>query len=160
MKITILTLFPDMFSGFLSESIIGRAQKEKLVEIETVNLRKWGIGKHKTVDDTPYGGGAGMVLRVDVVGQAIKEIKKKSKGKAKVILLTPQGEVYHQKKARMLAEKKEILSLCVAIMKDLMRNTGLCRRRISTGDYILTGGEIAAALICDSVVRLLPGVSF
>jgi tRNA (guanine37-N1)-methyltransferase len=160
MKITILTLFPDMFSGFLSESIIGRAQKEKIVEIETVDLRKWGIGTHKTVDDTPYGGGVGMVLRVDVVATALKDIRKKAKGKKqKVILLTPQGEKYHQKTARALSDKKtDLILVCGHYEGFDERIRDYVDTEISIGDYILTGGEIAAAVLADSIVRLLPGV--
>lgn len=159
MKITILTLFPDMFTGFLNESIIGRSQKNKVVEIETINLRMWGIGKHKTVDDTPYGGGAGMVLRADVVARAIKETKNKSKGKkTKVILLTPQGEKYHQKKAREFANSKNnLIFVCGHYEGFDERIRNYVDEEISIGDYILTGGEIAAAAIIDSIVRLLPG---
>ncbi len=159
MKITILTLFPQMFSGFLTESIIGRAQKEKLIGIEAVDLRKWGIGTHKSVDDTPYGGGAGMVLRVDVVAKAIAELKKKSAKKPRIILLTPQGDKYSQKKARELSEKKEDLILICGHYEGFdERIREYVDEEISIGDYILTGGEIAAAAITDSIVRLLPGV--
>lgn len=158
MKITILTLFPEMFSGFLTESIVGRAVKNKVIEIETIDLRKWGIGSHKAVDDTPYGGGVGMVLRVDVVGKAIEEIKKKSKGKTKVILLTPQGEMYTQKIARKLvAEKANLILVCGHYEGFDERIRDYVDIEISIGDYILTGGEIAAAVISDSIVRLLPG---
>lgn len=158
MKITILTLFPEMFKGILSESIIGRAQKNGLVDIEVVNLRDWGIGNHKTVDDTPYGGGAGMVLRVDVVAKALKDIKKKNP-KAITILLTPQGEKYDQKKARSLSGKKEgFILICGHYEGFDERVRDLVDEEISLGDYVLTGGEPAAAVIVDSVVRLLPGV--
>jgi tRNA (guanine37-N1)-methyltransferase len=158
MKITILTLFPDMLAGFLEESIIGRAQKNKIAKIEIVDLRKWGIGKHKQVDDTPYGGGAGMLLRVDVVGKAILDLKKKNKG-AKIYLMTPQGEKYHQKTARKLAEdKKDIILVCGHYEGFDERIRDYVDGEISLGDYILTGGELAAAIVTDSVVRLLPGV--
>jgi tRNA (guanine37-N1)-methyltransferase len=158
MKITILTLFPDMLAGFLEESIIGRAQKNKIAKIEIVDLRKWGIGKHKQVDDTPYGGGAGMLLRVDVVGKAILDLKNKNKG-AKIYLMTPQGEKYHQKTARKLAEdKKDIILVCGHYEGFDERIRDYVDGEISLGDYILTGGELAAAIVTDSVVRLLPGV--
>lgn len=160
MKITILTLFPEMFKGFLTESIIGRAQKNKIVSIGLVDLRKWGIGKHKQVDDTPYGGGAGMVLRVDVVAQAIQDLRKKDKSsKTKVILLTPQGEKYNQKKAREYANAKgNIILVCGHYEGFDERIRDFVDEEISIGDYILTGGEIGAAVIADSVTRLLPGV--
>jgi tRNA (guanine37-N1)-methyltransferase len=158
MKITILTLFPDMLTGFLEESMIGRAQKNKIVKIDVVDLRKWGIGKHKQVDDTPYGGGAGMLLRVDVVGKAITDLKKKSPS-AKVALMTPQGERYHQKTARKLAEaKKDLILVCGHYEGFDERIRDYVDYEISLGDYILTGGELAAAIVADSVVRLLPGV--
>lgn len=158
MKITILTLFPEMFKGVLSESIIGRAQKNSLVEIDIVNLRDWGMGKHKTVDDTPYGGGAGMVLRADVVSHALNDLKKKNKG-AKTILLTPQGERYDQKKAHLLSkEKGGFILICGHYEGFDERIRNLVDEELSIGDYVLTGGEPAAAVIIDSVVRLLPGV--
>lgn len=159
MKITVLTLFPEMFTGFLEESIVGRARKNKVVEVEVINIRKWGIGKHKTVDDTPYGGGAGMVLRVDVIARAIEETKNKDKSKkTRIILLTPQGEKYHQKKARALAgAKNNLIFVCGHYEGFDERIRDYVDEEISIGDYILTGGEIAAAVIIDSVVRLLPG---
>jgi tRNA (guanine37-N1)-methyltransferase len=158
MKIIILTLFPEMFSGFLTESMVGRAQKNKIVKIDIADLRKWGIGKHKQVDDTPYGGGAGMLLRVDVVGKAILDLKKKNP-KAKVCLMTPQGERYHQKTARKLAvAKSDLILVCGHYEGFDERIRGYVDYEISLGDYILTGGELAAAIITDSVVRLLPGV--
>jgi tRNA (guanine37-N1)-methyltransferase len=158
MKITILTLFPEMFSGFLSESIIGRAQKNKIVSIKAEQLRKWGLGVHKQVDDTPYGGGAGMVLKVDVVVKAIKQLKTKNL-KSKVILLTPQGEKFNQKKARELAEKKgDLILVCGHYEGFDERIRDYVDEEISIGDYVLTGGEIGAAVLTDAIVRLLPGV--
>lgn len=160
MKITILTLFPKMFSGFLTESIVGRAQKAGLLSIEIAELRKWGIGKHRTVDDTTYGGGVGMVLRVDVVTKAIKDIKGKNRKKGtKVILLTPQGEKYSQKVARrMVGAKSDLILVCGHYEGFDERIKDYVDEEISIGDYILTGGEIAAAVITDSIARLIPGV--
>lgn len=158
MKITILTLFPEMFTGFLAESIIGRAQKNGLVEIETVNLRDWGIGKHKQVDDTPYGGGAGMVLKVDVMVKAIQDIKLKNP-ETKVILLTPQGQVFSQNLAKNLAKSKNDLILVCGHYEGFdERIRNYVDEEISIGDYVLTGGELAAAVVTDAVIRLLPGV--
>lgn len=158
MKITILTLFPEMFTGFLSESIIGRAQKNKIVSVKAENLRKWGIGSHKQVDDTPYGGGAGMVLRADVVVRAISDLKKKDP-KSRVILLTPQGKTFHQKIARELAGKKSDLILVCGHYEGFdERIRDYVDEEVSIGDYVLTGGEIGAAVLTDAITRLLPGV--
>lgn len=157
MKITILTLFPDMFSGFLTQSILGRAQKNGLLNIETVNLRDWGVGKHKQVDDTPYGGGAGMVLKVDVVAKAIQSLKSENP-KAKVILMTPQGQPFSQKLAQDLASsKKDLILICGHYEGFDERIRNYVDEEISIGDYVLTGGELAAAVVADAVVRLLPG---
>lgn len=160
MKITILTLFPEMFKGFLSESIIGRAQKKKLVKIDIVDLRKWGIGKHKSVDDTPYGGGAGMVLRVDVIAGAIHDTKLKGKSKKlKVILLSPQGRVFNQKNAKRLSKSNQDLILVCGHYEGFdERIRDYVDEEISIGDYVLTGGELAAAVVTDAIVRLIPGV--
>lgn len=158
MKIIILTLFPEMFEGFLTESIIGRARANKLVEIKTENLRKWGIGSRKQVDDTPYGGGAGMVLRVDVVAKAINTIKGQL-SKPRAILLTPQGQKFDQKKAREISGYKgDLLLICGHYEGFDERIRSLVDEELSIGDFVLTGGEIPAAVITDSVVRLLPGV--
>jgi tRNA (guanine37-N1)-methyltransferase len=156
MKITILTLFPNMFQGFLSESMIGRARKNGIVEIEIADLRKWGEGKHLTVDDSPYGGGAGMVLKVDILAQALRELKTK---KAKIILLTPQGQKFNQKIARAMAkEKGDLILVCGHYEGFDERIRSLVDEELSIGDYVLTGGELPAAVVADAVVRLLPGV--
>lgn len=158
MKITILTLFPEMFSGFLNESILGRAQRNKLLEIDLVNLRDFGLGKHKSVDDTPYGGGAGMVLRVDVVAAAIKSLKEKNP-KLKVILMSPQGEPFSQERAESISKaENDLLLVCGHYEGFDERIRDYVDSEISIGDYVLTGGELAAAVIVDSVARLLPGV--
>lgn len=160
MKITILTLFPNMFRGFLEESIIGRAREKKLVKIDIIDLRKWGIGKHKSVDDTPYGGGAGMVLRVDVIAGAIYDTKEKVKSKElKVILLTPQGKVFDQKKARSLVNGQcDLILICGHYEGFDERIRDWVDEEISIGDYVLTGGELAASVVTDAIVRLIPGV--
>lgn len=158
MKITILTLFPAMLKGFLNESIIGRAQKNGIVEIKTANLRDWGIGKHKQVDDTPYGGGAGMVLKVDVVTKAIEDLKKESKN-AKVILMTPQGQTFNQQMAKDFAEENaDLIIVCGHYEGFDERIRDYVDAEISIGDYVLTGGELGAAVVSDAIVRLLPGV--
>lgn len=158
MKIQILTLFPEMFTGFLSESILGRAQKSGLLQIETIQLRDWGLGNHKSVDDTPYGGGAGMVLRVDVVGKAVTDLKK-ANPKLKAILMTPQGTKFSQKKAESLVQDgSDLLLVCGHYEGFDERIRDYVDEEISIGDYVLTGGELAAAVITDAVVRLIPGV--
>lgn len=156
MKISVITLFSKMIEGFLCESIISRAQNNGKVEIDLINLRNYGLGRHKQVDDTPYGGGAGMVLRVDVLKKAIDDTKK-SNPKAKVILLTPQGEKYNQKIANNLSGQ-DIILICGHYEGFDERIRHYVDQEISIGDYVMTGGEIAAAAIIDSAVRLIPGV--
>lgn len=155
MKITILTLFPDSFEGFLCSSIIGRARKSGAVEIETVNLRDFAPDTRGTVDDTPYGGGVGMVLKVDVVARALDALKKEN---PTAILLTPQGQVLNQNLARQLTQKEHLILICGHYEGFDERIRSLVDMEVSIGDYILTGGEIAAAVITDAVARLLPGV--
>lgn len=158
MKITILTLFPEMFSGPLSESIIKRAMNNKIVEINIVNFRDFASDKHKTVDNTPYGGGAGMVLKVDVLDQAIEKATGGNRNEFYKILLTPQGKVYDQRKAEELSGKKNLLFICGHYEGfDERIREHLIDEEISIGDFVLSGGEIPAMAIIDSVVRLLPG---
>lgn len=162
MKFTVLTLFPGMIEGFLSESIIKRASEKNILSVDLVDLRRWGIGKWKKVDDTPYGGGAGMVLRVDVVANAIKDIKSEFEirnSKLKTILLTPQGKKYNQSVAKeFAADNKDLLLICGHYEGFDERIRDYVDEEISIGDYVLTGGELAAAVVIDSVARLIPGV--
>ncbi|NTU69885.1 tRNA (guanine(37)-N(1))-methyltransferase, partial [bacterium] len=155
-KITfnIISLFPASLKYFLSESIIGRAQKSGLIKINFVDLRKFGEGKRKVVDDKAYGGGAGMVLRVDILDKAIKSIKKKDR----VILLTPQGKVYNQKKVKSFLRYKNLVLICGHYEGFDERVRKLVDEEISIGDYVLTGGEIASLVLVDSISRLIPGV--
>src|SRR3989344_4768223 len=159
MNFSILTLFPDMFKGPFSESIIKRAIQKKLVTIEYVNIRDFALDKYKTVDDHPYGGGAGMILRVDVVDVAMSNVKcQMSNVKTKTILLDPRGKTYSQKKAMQLSKLDHIVLLCGHYEGVDERIRSLVDEEISIGDYILTGGEIPAMVIVDTIVRLLPGV--
>lgn len=163
MTISILTLFPELFSGVFDQSIIYRAQKKELVDINLVNIRKFSSDKYKTVDDKPYGGGVGMLLRVDVVHKAIsfslKNYKAKKKGgKIKVILLEPSGKLFTQAKARNLSSSNHLIIVCGHYEGIDHRITNFVDEVISIGQYILTGGEIPAMVIADSVIRLLPGV--
>ncbi len=155
MRIDILTLFPEMFEGFLSCSIIKRAIEKKLVEINIVNFRDYSTDPHKKVDDTPYGGGSGMVLMVQPIYDAVMDLKKDD---TKVILLTPDGKKYNQREAYELKKYKHLIIICGHYegFDDRIRN--IVDLELSIGDYILTGGEIPSMVIADSIVRLIDGV--
>lgn len=155
MKIDILTLFPKMFDGFLSESIIKRALDKKLVEININDFREFSNLNNKQVDDTPYGGGGGMVLRCEPLFAAVDALKN---DKSKVILLTPDGEVYKQSKALEFKKYEHLILICGHYEGFDERIRSIVDFEISIGDYILTGGEIAAMAISDSIIRLIDGV--
>lgn len=155
MKIDILTLFPKMFDGFLSESIIKRALDKKLVEINIIDFREFSNLNNKQVDDTPYGGGGGMVLRCEPLFAAVDALKN---DKSKVILLTPDGEVYKQSKALEFKKYEHLILICGHYEGFDERIRSIVDFEISIGDYILTGGEIAAMAISDSIIRLIDGV--
>jgi tRNA (guanine37-N1)-methyltransferase len=155
MKIDILTLFPDMFKGVFDESIIKRAIFEKRVEINIINFRDFTKDPHNKVDDTPYGGGAGMVLMPQPIFDCVKSLKTPF---SKVILLTPDGISYKQDIAYNLCKEKHLILICGHYEGFDERIRSLCDMELSIGDYVLTGGEIPAIVIVDSVVRLLPGV--
>lgn len=156
MKIDILTLFPEMFKGPFAESIIKRAQEKGLVKIKIHNLRKWTKDKHKNVDDRPFGGGVGMVLMVEPIAEALKELKKKE---TKTILLTPQGKVFNQKMAKKFSQEKHLIFICGHYEGvDERIREHLVDEEISIGDYILTGGELPSMVVVDTIVRLVPGV--
>ena len=152
MKIKILTLFPNMFEGFLSESIIKRAIEKGVVTIEAIDMRTYSLDKHHHVDDTPCGGGAGMVLACDVVDRAIKANSTENSYK---ILMTPQGRSYNQQIALDLAKKDEIVLICGHYEGFDERIRSFVDDEISIGDYVLTGGEIPSMIIADSITRLL-----
>ena len=159
MKITILSLFPEMFKGPFDESIIKRAIEKKLVDIQFMNIRDFGIGRHKIVDDTPYGGGSGMILRVDVAAEAIENAKnpKLNKKEQKTYLLSPQGKVFDQKKAHELLKLKHLILVCGHYEGVDGRVDKFIDGKISIGDFIVTGGEIPAIAVVDAVVRLIKG---
>lgn len=157
MKISIITLFPEIIAANLNYSILKRAQEKGLVEYNIVDHRKFGIGNHKTVDDRPYGGGAGMILRTDVLVEAIRSTQTGEKDE-KVILLDPQGKVYTQQKAEKLASLKHLILVCGHYEGFDERVIDYVDEVISVGDYVLTGGEIPTLTIIDSVTRLIPGV--
>ena len=160
MKIVIITLFPEMFEGVIGSSILKRAQEKELVSFEFVNLRDFGVGPRKQVDDTPYGGGAGMVLRVDVVAEALASAKLKVKSKKfKVLLMTPQGKRLKQPKLRVLADfSGDYIIICGHYEGFDERIRDLAHEEISIGDFVLTGGELAAMVLIDGTTRLIPGV--
>ncbi len=155
MKIDILTLFPNMFNGFKDESIIKRAIDDEKVTINTINFRDFATNKHKKVDDTPYGGGAGMVLMCQPIFDAVESVKQKN---SKVILLSPQGNTFNQQKAYELSKEEHLIFICGHYEGFDERIKTICDDEISIGDYVLTGGELPAMVICDSIVRLIPGV--
>ena len=156
MQFDILTLFPEMFEP-LKQSIIKRAQENDLININLINIRDFSEDKHKKVDDTPAGGGAGMVMRVDVLYNAYKSIKQKQN--AKVIYLSPKGKKLNQKKVEELSKEKQIILICGHYEEIDQRAIDLIEpEEISIGDYVLTGGEIPAMVLIDSVSRYVPGV--
>ncbi|HSX44860.1 MAG TPA: tRNA (guanosine(37)-N1)-methyltransferase TrmD [Candidatus Saccharimonadales bacterium] len=158
MKIQIISLFPDMFRGVLDQSMLFKAQNKNIIEINYINLRDYGLGKRKTVDDTPYGGGDGMLLMIEPLTKAIESAKKSSLD-AEVILMTPRGEPFKQSLAKRLAnDKKDKIIVCARYEGYDERVIQFVDRQISIGNYILTGGEIPAMVLVDAVVRLLPGV--
>ena len=157
MKIDILTLFPNMFTGFLNESIIKRAIQKGNVEINVIDFRSYSKLNNNQVDDTPYGGGGGMVLRVEPLYDAIMDVKGDDKD-AKVILMTPDGVPYKQEMAVNLANEKHLIFVCGHYEGFDERIRTLCDMELSIGDYVLTGGELHAMVVSDSIIRLLDGV--
>ena len=155
MKIDILTLFPNMFDGVFQESIIKRAIEDKKVEINLINFRDYTLDPHKKVDDTPYGGGAGMVLTCQPIFDCVKSIRKDY---SKVILMTPDGIPYKQKMAYDLSLEKHLIIICGHYEGFDERIRSICDLEVSIGDYVLTGGEVPAMVLVDSITRLIPGV--
>ncbi|VEU81198.1 tRNA (guanosine(37)-N1)-methyltransferase TrmD [Haploplasma axanthum] len=155
MIIDIITIFPNFFNQFLETSIIKRARENQKVEINIHDLREYSESKHNQVDDTPYGGGVGMVMMFPPFYRAIKSLKKEN---TKVIFLTPQGKVFNQNDAVLLSDFKHLILLCGHYEGLDARVLELVDMEISIGDYVLTGGEIPAMIVVDAVTRLLPGV--
>ena len=155
MKIDILTLFPEMFEGFINTSIIKRAIQKKQIEINLINFRDYSSLNNKQVDDTPYGGGAGMILRCEPIFECLDKIDTKD---AHIILLSPEGIKYNQSVAKKLTNYKHLIIICGHYEGFDERIKTRVDEVISIGDYILTGGEIPAMAITDSITRLLPGV--
>lgn len=158
MKIQIITLFPEMFDGVFKTSMLWKAQKENIVEYSCINLRDYGLGTRKTVDDTPYGGGDGMVLKPEPLFAAVAAAKANDPT-AKVLLMTPRGNTWKQSKAKQYADANDgLIMICGRYEGYDERIVSLVDEQICIGNYVLTGGEIPAMIITDSVVRLLPGV--
>ncbi|MEK7571386.1 MAG: tRNA (guanosine(37)-N1)-methyltransferase TrmD [Patescibacteria group bacterium] len=177
MKISILTLFPEMFVGPFDHSIVKRAQEKGAIEIELINIRDFGVGSHKMVDDTPYGGGVGMVLKVDVVHQAIEYAKQRHSGKrepsasrilsntdsgqarmTRVVLMSATGTPFEQPTAKAYASLDHLILICGHYEGIDARIGAYIDEEVSIGDFVLTGGEIPTMLITDAVTRLIPGV--
>jgi len=160
MQIDILTIFPEMFSGVLGQSMLLKAAEKSAVHYNVVNFREFADNKHSTVDDYPYGGGAGMVLKPQPIFDAVETLKGKAKStNPRVILLCPQGERYEQRKAEELAKEDHLIFICGHYEGyDERIREHVVTDEISIGDYVLTGGELGAMVVVDSVVRLLPEV--
>lgn len=160
MRFDVLTLFPDIFTGYLSQSILSKALDKQLVEIHVHSLRDWATGKHKKLDDTPYGGGPGMILMVEPIVQAVREVQAMASEPATVVLLTPQGQRLEQPLIESLASNAgRLILLCGRYEGFDQRVIDILQPiEISIGDYILNGGEVAAMVLIDSLVRMVPGV--
>lgn len=157
-KLDIITIFPNIFSSYLKESLIARAQKKKFIKINVHNLRKFTNDNHKTVDDRPFGGGLGMVLKVEPIFKAVNKIKNKNKN-AKVILFTPRGQKFNQKMAYKLSKTNQIIFICgryEGVDERVAKN--IADMEISIGDYDLMGGELPAMVMIETISRLIPGV--
>ena len=152
----IFTLYPEYFPGYLNKGLFGKAMSEKIWNLETVNIRNYTIDKHKTVDDTPYGGGNGMLIKTDVLAKSLDE---NIKGKEKIIYLSPKGKLFDHKYAKELSGEKSLNLICghfEGIDERIIQSRNI--EEISIGDYILSGGETAAFVILDAILRFLPGI--
>jgi len=155
-KIDVVTLFPQLFGPHLSESLLGKAIAGGVVEVELHDLREHGLGKHRSVDDTPYGGGAGMVMRPEPLFAAVEQLRTED---SHVVLLSPRGEVLRHRVAVDLAERSHLILICGRYEGvDERVSEHLCDRELSIGDYVLAGGELAALVVIEAVTRLVPGV--
>lgn len=158
MKIDVLTLFPEMIQEPISHSIMKRAQENDLVDINVLNFRDYGQGKHKLVDDTPYGGGAGMLLKPEPLFEAMDDVLASSQSRPRVILMDPAGKVFDQSMAEEFAQEDHLVFICGHYEGYDERIRSLVTDEVSLGDYVLTGGELASLVMIDATVRLLPDV--
>lgn len=157
MHFDILTLFPAMLEGPLSVSILGKAVDKGLISVDLHNLRDWAEGKHQVTDDTPYGGGDGMVMKVEPVARALNELKQQ-RPESRVLLMSPQGKTFQQQDAQRLSAESGLILVCGRYEGFDERIRALVDEEVSLGDFVLTGGELAAATILDATARLVPGV--
>jgi tRNA (guanine37-N1)-methyltransferase len=161
MRFDIITIFPHIFDSYFKESILARAQKNELITINVHNLRKYGEGKHKVLDDKPYGGGFGMVMKVEPVFKAIKALQKssaKKKKKSKIVLFTPRGKKFDQKMAYQFSKLDQLILLCGRYEGIDQRISKVADVELSIGDYDLMGGEIPTMAVIETISRLIPGV--
>src|SRR5680860_1275867 len=162
MKFQIITIFPDIFTSYFDETVIKRAENKKLIDFKIHNLRDWTTDKHRTVDDTPYGGGAGMLMKIEPLYKALKDINKKSAkikpAKRKIILLSASGKKWNQRLAQKYSKLEEVVFVCGRYEGVDARIKKFIDEEISIGEYVLTGGELPAMVMIDSITRLLPGV--
>jgi len=158
MRIDIVTLFPQLFGPFLETSLVGRAVQSGKADVHLEELRPFGVGRHKSVDDTPYGGGSGMVMRVDCIVNCLEALDSKRGGPSHRVLLTPQGARFDQRRAASLAEKPAMTLICGRYEGFDERVRSFVDEEISLGDFVMTGGEVAAMAVIEAVVRLIPGV--
>lgn len=159
MTFHIITIFPEIFDSYFKEGILRRAQQKKKIKIKTYNLRDFTDDKRKTVDDRPFGGGPGMVLKIDPIQKTINKIKKSAKKKTRIILLSAKGKKLDQKKAKFLTKYKDVILICGRYEGvDERVAKYIADEEISIGDYILSGGELGAMVIIEAVSRLIPGV--
>jgi len=159
MRIDIITLFPSMFRGPFDESIIKRARKKGILQINLYDLREFANDRHRTVDDLPYGGGAGMVMKPGPLFRAVEKVREEKRPFSKVILLSPQGQPFAQEKAKELAEEESLILICGHYEGvDERVREHLIDEELSVGDFVLTGGELAAMVIIDAIARMLPEV--
>jgi tRNA (guanine37-N1)-methyltransferase len=159
MRFDVLTLFPEMFPGYLGQSLLNLAIENKLVEVHLHNIRDWATGKHNTVDDRPFGGGPGMVLKPEPVVECVEAVQQRAATPGHVVLLTPQGRRLDQQLVEELAGHKRLLLLCGRYEGFDQRIIDLLKpQEISIGDFVLNGGEVAAMVVIDAVIRLVPGV--
>ncbi len=157
MIIDVLTIFPRFFESPLQESLLGKAIENSLIAIRIHNIRDYATDKHKTVDDRPYGGGAGMVMKLEPIVNALEHLNREQP-KGHIVLLTPQGSLFNQKKAREWSTKERLILICGRYEGIDDRITHFIDEEVSIGDYILSGGEVAALVVIDAVARLIPGV--
>jgi tRNA (guanine37-N1)-methyltransferase len=160
MRVDVVTLFPEIFGGFLETSFVGRARGGGQLDVRFRSPRDFGLGKHKSVDDTPYGGGSGMVMRVDVIVACMESLDADAPEGARAhrVLMTPQGRPFDQTKARELAERPAVMLVCGRYEGFDERIRGHVDEELSLGDFVMTGGEVAAMAVLEACVRLLPGV--